>query len=103
MVLLVTEGEDKPTKYPHMFRACRVMLTNKIDLLRHARYDPKRRIAYARGSIPKSTCYKSRLKPVTAWTRGTAGCAKSSPTGKSCRVRPTPNQYTKPYEQHSRP
>ena len=35
VVLAVTEGEDKPLKYPHMFRAADLMLLNKIDLLPH--------------------------------------------------------------------
>ncbi len=33
MVLSVTEGVDKPEKYPAMFRSCSVALVNKIDLL----------------------------------------------------------------------
>jgi len=33
MVLSVTEGEDKPTKYPLMFRESKTLLINKIDLL----------------------------------------------------------------------
>ena len=33
MILSVTEGEDKPTKYPLMFRESKVLLINKIDLL----------------------------------------------------------------------
>lgn len=48
VILSVTEGEDKPIKYPHMFRASRVMLLNKIDLLPHLRFDVERCIAYAR-------------------------------------------------------
>jgi hydrogenase nickel incorporation protein HypB len=35
MVTAVTEGEDKPLKYPLMFRACDLVLINKIDLLPH--------------------------------------------------------------------
>jgi hydrogenase nickel incorporation protein HypB len=35
MVCSVTEGEDKPLKYPLMFRACDLVLVNKIDLLPH--------------------------------------------------------------------
>jgi hydrogenase nickel incorporation protein HypB len=35
VVLSVTEGEDKPLKYPQMFHAADVMLLNKIDLLPH--------------------------------------------------------------------
>jgi len=39
MVTSVTEGEDKPLKYPLMFRACELVLINKIDLLPHLDYD----------------------------------------------------------------
>jgi hydrogenase nickel incorporation protein HypB len=39
MVSSVTEGEDKPSKYPLMFRACEMVLVNKIDLLPHLDYD----------------------------------------------------------------
>ncbi len=38
-VLSVTEGEDKPLKYPQMFRAAAVMLLNKTDLLPHVDFD----------------------------------------------------------------
>ena len=39
MVSSVTEGEDKPLKYPLMFRTCDLVLVNKIDLLEHLEYD----------------------------------------------------------------
>ena len=52
VILSVTEGEDKPLKYPHMFRASRLMLLNKIDLLPHLRFDIERCIAYARQVNP---------------------------------------------------
>ncbi len=39
MVSSVTEGEDKPLKYPLMFRTCDLVLVNKIDLLPHLEYD----------------------------------------------------------------
>jgi hydrogenase nickel incorporation protein HypB len=39
MVSSVTEGEDKPLKYPLMFRACELVLVNKIDLLPHLEFD----------------------------------------------------------------
>jgi hydrogenase nickel incorporation protein HypB len=47
VVLSVTEGEDKPLKYPHMFRAASLMLLNKIDLLPHVEFDVARAIANA--------------------------------------------------------
>jgi hydrogenase nickel incorporation protein HypB len=39
MVSSVAEGEDKPLKYPLMFRACELVLINKIDLLPHVDFD----------------------------------------------------------------
>jgi hydrogenase nickel incorporation protein HypB len=39
MVCSVTEGEDKPLKYPLMFRACELVIVNKIDLLPHLEFD----------------------------------------------------------------
>jgi hydrogenase nickel incorporation protein HypB len=39
MVAAVTEGEDKPLKYPLMFRTCELVLVNKIDLLPHLDFD----------------------------------------------------------------
>ncbi len=52
-VLSVTEGEDKPIKYPDMFRAASVMLLNKIDLLPYLRYDVDAAIAFARRVNPR--------------------------------------------------
>ena len=42
MVCSVTEGEDKPLKYPLMFRACELVVINKIDLLPHLDFDLER-------------------------------------------------------------
>jgi hydrogenase nickel incorporation protein HypB len=39
MVCAVTEGEDKPLKYPLMFRTCELVVINKIDLLDHLDFD----------------------------------------------------------------
>ena len=39
MVCSVTEGEDKPLKYPLMFRTCELVVINKIDLLPHLEFD----------------------------------------------------------------
>lgn len=51
-ILSVTEGDDKPLKYPHMFRASQIMLLNKIDLLPYVSFDVERCIAYARQVNP---------------------------------------------------
>jgi hydrogenase nickel incorporation protein HypB len=39
MVCSITEGEDKPLKYPLMFRACELVIVNKLDLLVHLDFD----------------------------------------------------------------
>jgi hydrogenase nickel incorporation protein HypB len=39
MVCSVTEGEDKPLKYPLMFRTCELVVVNKVDLLEHLDFD----------------------------------------------------------------
>lgn len=51
-ILSVTEGEDKPLKYPDMFAAAKLMVLNKIDLLPHLTFDVARCKAYARRVNP---------------------------------------------------
>jgi hydrogenase nickel incorporation protein HypB len=45
-IVSVTEGDDKPLKYPHMFRASEVMILNKIDLLPYVPFDVGRCLEY---------------------------------------------------------
>jgi hydrogenase nickel incorporation protein HypB len=45
MICSVTEGEDKPLKYPLMFRTCELVIVNKIDLLEHIDFDLDRLLA----------------------------------------------------------
>jgi hydrogenase nickel incorporation protein HypB len=52
VVLSVTEGEDKPLKYPDMFYASSLLLLNKTDLLPHLQFDVARCLAYARQVNP---------------------------------------------------
>ena len=52
VVLSVTEGEDKPLKYPDMFRRSSVMLLNKVDLLPYVEFDVAKCVAYARRVNP---------------------------------------------------
>ncbi|HGF6560690.1 MULTISPECIES: hydrogenase nickel incorporation protein HypB [unclassified Providencia] len=51
-VLSVTEGEDKPLKYPHMFAASDIMILNKIDLLPYLHFDVDACIANAKRVNP---------------------------------------------------
>jgi hydrogenase nickel incorporation protein HypB len=53
VVLSVTEGEDKPLKYPDMFRRASLMLLNKVDLLPHVEFDAEKCIEYARRVNPE--------------------------------------------------
>jgi hydrogenase nickel incorporation protein HypB len=69
-VLSVTEGEDKPLKYPHMFRAAELMILNKIDLLPYVQFDVERAIAHAREVNPalKVLCLSAtRGEGLAAW------------------------------------
>lgn len=51
-ILSVTEGEDKPLKYPDMFAASDLMILNKIDLLPYVDFDVERCVEYARSVNP---------------------------------------------------
>ena len=64
VIMSVTEGDDKPIKYPHMFRAGTVMLLNKMDLLPYVSFDVSRCLDYARQVNPTL-----RILPISA-TRG---------------------------------
>ena len=52
-LLSVTEGEDKPLKYPDMFKAADVLLLTKIDLLPYLRFDIEQCKAFARQVNPR--------------------------------------------------
>ncbi len=52
-ILSVTEGEDKPIKYPDMFHAADLLLLNKADLLPHLNFDVERCMEYARRVNPE--------------------------------------------------
>ncbi len=61
-ILSVTEGEDKPEKYPHMFRAARLLLLNKIDLLPYLDFDVDKAIASARKVNPSVEVFQVSAK-----------------------------------------
>lgn len=52
VILSVTEGEDKPLKYPDMFASADLLIINKIDLLPHLSFDVEKCIAYAKKVNP---------------------------------------------------
>jgi hydrogenase nickel incorporation protein HypB len=53
VVFSVTEGEDKPLKYPKMFRMARYAVLNKVDLLPHLDFDVEKAMASARQVNPE--------------------------------------------------
>lgn len=70
VVLSVTEGEDKPVKYPAMFRTCHAALLNKIDLLPHLDYDKARALAYIRQVHPGMPVFETSARTgegIAAW------------------------------------
>ncbi|HXE00073.1 MAG TPA: hydrogenase nickel incorporation protein HypB [Candidatus Acidoferrum sp.] len=76
VVTSVPEGDDKPIKYPYMFRGSHVMLLNKIDLLPYVRFDVDRCLAYAREVNPHLAIFQvsatrgDGLQAWYGWLRG---------------------------------
>ncbi len=87
VVLSVTEGEDKPLKYPDMFHAASLMLLNKVDLLPHLSFDVERCLEYARRINPSieilqvSATSGAGLDAWLAWIEGGARAARQQRLG----------------------
>jgi hydrogenase nickel incorporation protein HypB len=65
-ILSVTEGEDKPIKYPDMFHAADLILMNKIDLLDYLDFDVMNKIDlldYLDFDVDKCIAYAQRVNP----------------------------------------
>jgi hydrogenase nickel incorporation protein HypB len=62
VVLSVTEGEDKPVKYPLMFRECEVALLNKVDLLPYLDYDKQKAIDFIHQIHPDMPVFEISAK-----------------------------------------
>ncbi len=74
VVLSVTEGEDKPLKYPDMFAAADLMLLNKCDLLPHLAFDADLCEANARRINPAHPgAARLRARRARASTPGSTG------------------------------
>src|ERR687887_597465 len=70
MVSAVTEGEDKPLKYPLMFRTCELVLVNKIDLLPHLEFDLDRFLRHldaVHPGVPRMLVSARTGEGVDAW------------------------------------
>ena len=68
VVLSVTEGEDKPLKYPLMFRQCDVAILNKIDLLPYLEYDVDAAVEHIHQIHPEMPIFKLSAKTQTGFT-----------------------------------
>ena len=80
VVISVTEGDDKPLKYPHMFAAADLLIVNKIDLLPYVDFDVERCTANARRLNPALEVLPlsaTRGDGLDAWTRWVAAHAVS--------------------------
>lgn len=72
VVLSVTEGEDKPLKYPDIFAAARLMLLHKVDLLPHLDFDADLCEANARRVNPSLEVIRTSARTgegLDAWVR----------------------------------
>src|SRR5262245_36905952 len=72
MVSSITEGEEKPLKYPLMFRACELVLINKVDLLPHLDFDLDRFLANldaVHPGVPRLLLSARTGEGVEAWRR----------------------------------
>jgi hydrogenase nickel incorporation protein HypB len=84
VVASVTEGDDKPLKYPHMFRAADVVVLNKIDLLPHVSFDVARFTVNTRRVNPRAFVIQASatrgdgLIEWYAWLRATSAPSSRS-------------------------
>lgn len=81
VVSAVTDGEDKPVKYPHMFRAATVVVLNKVDLLPYVSFDPGRFLDFARQVNPHLRMFPlsaTRGDGVEEWYRWLRGQARTA-------------------------
>jgi hydrogenase nickel incorporation protein HypB len=91
VILSVTEGEDKPLKYPDMFHAAKLMILNKTDLLPYLQFDVDQCIAYAQRVNPGITIIQVSAttgEGMQAWYQWLRGMQQSTQTM-------TPKQITK--------
>ena len=90
VVLSVTEGEDKPLKYPDMFHAADLMLLNKVDLLPYLEFDVDACIDYARRINPKLAVLQvsaTRGDGMAAWLEWIEGGAEQARSALSPALR----------------
>jgi hydrogenase nickel incorporation protein HypB len=82
MVCSVTEGEDKPLKYPLMFRAADLVLVNKIDLLPHLDFDLElllRNVDAVHPGVPHLLVSARSGEGIDAWREWLVATARRRP------------------------
>jgi hydrogenase nickel incorporation protein HypB len=83
VVMSTTEGEDKPLKYPALFRSADALVLNKVDLLPHLRYDADQAVAFARQVRPELVAFRTScatgegIEAFVAWLLERRGSARS--------------------------
>lgn len=87
VILSVTEGEDKPLKYPDMFHAADLMLLNKIDLLPYVAFDSERCLDYARRINPRLDILKVSASTGAGMERWLAWLAEGVDVASAARQR----------------
>ena len=80
VIISVTEGDDKPLKYPHMFAAADLVVVNKTDLLPYVDFDVDRCEKDARSLNPDLVWMPMSVRLATISMPGTAGWASSDVT-----------------------
>jgi len=84
VILSVTEGDDKPLKYPDMFRAADLLIVSKIDLLPHVDFEIGRAVEHARRVRPgiEVLCLSARTgQGMSAWTAWLVRGVAAAPRG----------------------
>jgi hydrogenase nickel incorporation protein HypB len=80
MLLSVTEGEDKPLKYPLMFRLARALVINKVDLLPYVQCRIENIVRDARSLNPDLEIFElscTRMTGLAAWTEWLAAAIRN--------------------------
>jgi hydrogenase nickel incorporation protein HypB len=75
VVMSVTEGEDKPSKYPHAFRAAELCVLTKVDLVPYLEFDVAKFLEHVHDVHPAlpvvqtSAEWSASIEPFAAWIR----------------------------------
>ena len=83
VVMSTTEGEDKPLKYPAMFRKAQALVLNKIDLLPYLPYDADQAVAFARQVNPDLEVFRTScttgegIEEFAVWLLARAAAARA--------------------------